>query len=79
MLQERTIYIPTNVVRRTETSVKPLVTPKRKTIHINIESVKDKLLGVSLITVGMISAKLTGDGTAAVMCWLMGLSAIFSK
>lgn len=78
MLQERA-YTPTPYPRRTETPVKPLVRPKRRTIHIDMESVKDKLLGACLITVGMISAKLTGDGTAAVMCWIMGLSAIIAK
>lgn len=77
MLQKRTICTP--YPKRTETPVKRIAIPKGRTIHITAESVKNKLLGSSLITVGMISAKLTGDGTAAVMCWLMGLSAIFSK
>ena len=78
-MQEKVIYMPIHVQRRTETPIKPLAKSKRKTIYITAESVKDKLLGASLIAVGIISAKLTGDGTAAVMCWLMGLSAIFSK
>lgn len=78
-MQERTVYTLTPYPIRTETPVKPIVTHKRKTIHIDMESVKNKLLGASLIAVGMISAKLTGDGTAAVMCWLMGLSAIIAK
>lgn len=62
-----------------KTPVKPLVKPKQKTIHINIESVKNKLLGLSLIVVGILSAKLTGDGTAAVMTLFLGLSAIIAK
>ena len=78
-MQERTAYTLTPYPRRTETPVKPLTTPKHKTIHIDMESVKNKLLGASLITVGIISAKLTGDGTAAVMCLMMGLSAIIAK
>lgn len=79
MLQERTIYIPTHPIGRTETLVKLLVKPKRKTIHIDIENVKNKLLGMSLIAVGILSAKLTGDGTVAVMTFFIGLSAIIAK
>lgn len=75
MLQERTIYIPKHHAGRTETPVKPLVKSKRETA----ESVKSKLLGASLIAVGILSAKLTGDGTAMVMMFLMGLIAIFNK
>lgn len=79
MLQERTIYIPTHTTRRTEKSVKPLVKLKRKTIHIDTESVKNKLLGASLIALGILSAKLTGDGTAMMMTFFIGLSAIIAK
>lgn len=79
MLQERTIYIPTPRSGQTETSVKSTVKPKRGTIHITVESVKNKLLGASLIVLGILSAKLTGDGTAAIMMLFMGLSAIISK
>lgn len=78
-MQGYTIYTPTAHSRRTETPIKPLATHKRRTIHTDIESVKNKLLGASLITVGMISAKLTGDGTAAVMLLMMGLLAIIAK
>lgn len=79
MLQERIICIPTHPIGRTEKPVKPFAKPKRKTIHIDIESVKNKLLGLSLIAVGILSAKLTGDGTAAVMTLFLGLSAIIAK
>ena len=78
-MQERIIYTLTPYPRRTETHDKPIVRSKRRTIHITAEAIKNKLLGASLIAVGILSAKLTGDGTAAVMMLLMGLSAIFSK
>lgn len=52
---------------------------KNKIIHINTESIKNKLLGVSLIVLGILSAEVTGDGTAAVLTLLIGLSAIFGK
>lgn len=37
------------------------------------------LCGIALIVLGIVSAKLTTDGTAAVMLFVMGLAAIFSK
>lgn len=38
------------------------------------------LCGIALISfLGIVSAKLTTDGTAAVMLFVMGLAAIFSK
>lgn len=55
------------------------VSKRKKIIHINAESVKNKLLGVFLIVLGILSAELTGDGTAAVLTLLIGLSAIFGK
>lgn len=55
------------------------VSKRKKIIHINAESVKNKLLGVFLIVLGIFSAELTGDGTAAVLTLLIGLSAIFGK
>lgn len=77
-MQQQIIYTPNP--RRTKTRVKPSIKSKRKvTIHITTETLKNKLLGVSLIAVGIFSAKLTGDGTAAVMTLFLGLSAIFSK
>ena len=79
MLQERTIYIPTHHAERTETPVKPLVKVRQKSTHITTESVKNKLLGASLIALGILSANLTGDGTAAVMMSFIGLTAIISK
>lgn len=79
MLQERTIYIPTRPAGRTGKPVKPFAKSKRKTIHIDIESIKNKLLGLFLIAIGILSAKLTGDGTAAVMTFFIGLSAIIAK
>jgi hypothetical protein len=79
MLREQTIYISTRPTGRTETPVKPLARHKRRSTHITAETVKNKLLGTSLIVVGILSAKLTGDGTAMVMMFLMGLIAIFSK
>lgn len=37
------------------------------------------LCGITLIALGILSAKLTGDATAAVMLLVMGLTAVFSK
>lgn len=37
------------------------------------------LCGIALIAVGMLSAKLTGDGTAAVMLFVMGLAAFLGE
>lgn len=79
MSQERTIYIPTHHAERTETLAKPLVKIKWRSAHITAEAVKNKLLGASLIAIGILSAKLTGDGTAAVMMSFIGLTAIISK
>lgn len=39
----------------------------------------NRLCGIALIAVGILSARLTGDGTAAVMLFVMGLAAIFSE
>lgn len=39
----------------------------------------NSLCGIALIVLGIVSAKLTTDGTAAVMLFVMGLAAIFSK
>lgn len=79
MLQERAIYIPTHHAERTETPAKPLVKIKWRSTHITAEAVKNKLLGASLIAIRILSAKLTGDGTAAVMMSFIGLTAIISK
>lgn len=37
------------------------------------------LCGITLIVLGIVSAKLTGDGTAAVMLFVMGMAAFLSK
>lgn len=79
MLQEHTIYIPTPASRPTETPVKPLAKPNCRSTYITAETVKNKLLGVSLIVIGILSAKLTGDGTAMIMMFFIGITAIFSK
>ena len=79
MLQERTIYRPTPTAKPTETPIKPPVKVKRRSLYITAETVKNKLLGASLIGLGMLSAVLTGDGTAAVMMFFLALSAIVSK
>lgn len=78
-MQERIIYIPTHHIERTETLAKPLVKAKRRSTHITAEAVKNKLLGASLIAIGILSAKLTGDGTATVMMLMIGLPAIIAK
>lgn len=78
-MQEHTIYIPIPTTKPTETPIKPLVKPNRRSTHITAESVKNKLLGASLIVIGILSAKLTGDGTAMIMMFFIGITAIFSK
>lgn len=37
------------------------------------------LCGIALIVLGIVSAKLTTDGTAAVMLFVMGLAAVFGE
>lgn len=37
------------------------------------------LCGIALIAVGMLSAKLTGDGTAAIMLFVMVLAAFWGE
>lgn len=37
------------------------------------------LCGIALIVLGIVSAKLTGDGTAAVMLFVMGLAAFLGE
>mgnify|MGYP001151030676 FL=1 len=37
------------------------------------------LCGIAFIVLGLLSAKLTGDATAAIMLFVMGLAAVFSK
>lgn len=39
----------------------------------------NRLCGIALIVLGIVSARLTEDGTAAVMLFVMGLTAVFSK
>ena len=40
---------------------------------------KQKLMGLTLVVLGIFSAVYTGDGTAALMVVPMGLCAIFTK
>lgn len=40
---------------------------------------KQKLMGLALIILGAISAAITGDSTAAVLLYIIGLAAIFTK
>lgn len=75
-MQEMQERIISNAVRRTETPIKRLARHKGGMIHIDMESVKNKLLGASLIGIGIFSAELTGDGTAMIMLLFMGLAAI---
>lgn len=50
-----------------------------ETSHKASKRLSDRLCGIALIALGMFSAKLTGDATAAVMLLVMGLTAIFGK
>lgn len=50
-----------------------------ETSHKASKRLSDRLCGIALIVLGIVSAKLTGDATAAVMLFVMGLTAIFSK
>lgn len=74
-MRQQTIYIPAPHSKQMELSVKPTVKPKRKAIHIT-ESVKNKLLGVSLIALGIFTAVYTGDGTAMILTLFIGIGAI---
>ena len=72
------IHTSTSHPKTMETPIKNTTKHKCKTTYVNIERLKNMILGASLIVVGMLSAKLTGDGTAAIMMFLIGLTAIFS-
>lgn len=41
--------------------------------------IKQKLMGLALIILGVISAAITGDSTAAILLYIIGLAAIFTK
>lgn len=50
-----------------------------ETPHNVARTLFNHLCGIALIAVGMLSAKLTGDGTAAVMLFVMGLAAFLGE
>lgn len=75
-MQQQTIYIPAPHSEQKGSSVKPTVKPKRKAIHVT-ESVKNKLLGASVIALGIFTAVYTGDGTAMILTLFIGIGAIF--
>lgn len=78
-MQTTIMTISETAFKHTENPTESVSKCMNKIIHINAESVKNKLLGVFLILLGILSVKLTGDGTAAVLTLLIGLSAIFGK
>lgn len=78
-MKTTTITISENAFRQRETPSESISRRESIVRHINAESVKNKLLGVSLIVLGILSAEVTGDGTAAVLTLLIGLSVIFGK
>lgn len=75
-MRQQTIYILASHSEQTGSSVKPTVKPKRKAIHI-AESTKNKLLGASVIALGIFTAVYTGDGTAMILTLFIGIGAIF--
>lgn len=75
-MRQQTIYIPAPHSKQSESPVRLSIKPKRKTIHINAESVKNKLLGMLVIAIGIFTAAYTGDGTAMVFTSFIGLAVI---
>ena len=77
-------YIKKDVIKMTaprlkhKEDTKPQIT-YTETPHKASKRLSDRLCGIALIALGMLSAKLTGDGTAAVMLLVMGLTAVFGK
>lgn len=51
----------------------------RETPRKASKRLSNRLCGIALILLGIVSAVATGDGTAAVMLLIMGLTAVFTK
>lgn len=62
--------------------MRKIINQASKIIEISLKSENrelwKKLLGIALIALGMISAKLSGDGTAMIMLMFIGTAAILS-
>lgn len=60
--------------------MRKIINQASKIIEISLKSENrelwKKLLGITLIVLGMISAKLSGDGTAMIMLMFIGTAAI---
>lgn len=50
-----------------------------ETFNKTAKRLSNRLCGITLILLGIVSAVASGDGTAAIMLFVMGLTAVFSK
>lgn len=50
-----------------------------ETFNKAAKRLSNRLCGIALILLGIVSAVAFGDGTAAIMLFVMGLTAVFSK
>lgn len=74
-MQEEIIYLPVHIAKPiNSTSTPPEATPTQ--IYTGI---KQALFGITLTALGIYSAILTGDGTAAFIIVPLGIGSIFKK
>lgn len=71
-MKEKIFYVPISEKKPAKTSTK--IHKK----HINRDKIKNISLGLSLIGIGILSAVISGDGTAMMMTIAIGLAAILS-
>lgn len=61
-----------------KTAVKP-IQARHKARQINYYMITQKLVGAILIVLGVLSAKISGDGTSMLMLIMLGLPIMFTK
>lgn len=71
-MKEEVFYIPVQI--KTVKTTKPAAKAKRN--RISAEKLKNILLGSTVIVLGILSAVISGDGTAMVVTSFIGLGAI---
>lgn len=67
-MKEKVFYIPVNTKKPADTKIH-----KKR---ISREKIRAVMLGISLMGVGILSAVISGDGTAMIMTFFIGLAAI---
>lgn len=71
-MKEKIFYVPVNAEKPAKINTK--IHKKR----LNRDKIKNVALGLSLIGIGVLSAVISGDGTAMIMTIAIGLAAILS-